>query len=213
MSSQNGTYSTMKTVFTTGEAARSRTDSERGTLVMKRFLMCIGLLAMVTSLSAQQKPPLSPPEKATATIAGKTITIDYSSPRVRGREGHIFTKDGLISHNPHYPVWRAGANSATTLTTDADLKIGDLTVPKGKYTLFVDISDPDQWTLIVNKETGEWGLAYKSSEDLGKTKMEMSKPSQMVENLTWEIKDDGGNKGTLVLSWEDHTASVPFMVQ
>ncbi|MGA8529535.1 MAG: DUF2911 domain-containing protein, partial [Acidobacteriaceae bacterium] len=89
---------------------------------MKRFLMCLGVLAMAVSLPAQQKAPLSPPEKATATIDGKTISITYSSPRVRGREGKIFTKDGLISKNPHYPVWRAGANSATALHTDADLK-------------------------------------------------------------------------------------------
>jgi hypothetical protein len=84
------------------------------------------LLFAATTLFAQPKPPLSPPAKETAAIAGKSITITYSSPRVRGREGHIFTKDGLISHDPHYPVWRAGANAATTLKTDADLTIGDL---------------------------------------------------------------------------------------
>jgi hypothetical protein len=180
---------------------------------MKRFLLCMSLIAFATTLPAQQKPPLSPPEKASATIDGKNISITYSSPRVRGREGKIFTKDGLISHNPHYPVWRAGANSATTLDTDADLKIGDLMVPKGKYTLFVDISDPDQWVLIVNKKTGEWGLAYDGTQDLGKTKMEMSKPPSMVEDLEWTITDDGGHKGTVTLAWEDHSASVPIVVQ
>jgi len=91
------------------------------------------------------KAPASPPETATATIGGHTITIKYSSPGVKGREGHIFGADGLISHDPHYPVWRAGANSATALHTDADLTIGNLAVPKGDYTLFVDISNPDQW--------------------------------------------------------------------
>ncbi len=163
-------------------------------------------------LLAQQKPPASPPAKAEATIGGHQITIAYSSPGVKGREGKIFTKDGLISHNPHYPVWRAGANSATTLHTDGDLMIGDLNVPKGDYTLFVDISDPDQWTLIVNKKTGEWGLAYDGSQDLGKTKMHMTKPASMVENLLYTLEDDGGGKGTLTLSWEDHSASVPISV-
>ena len=125
-------------------------------------------------------PPAKPPQRPSAA---KTITITYTSPGVKGREGKIFTKDGLISHNPHYPIWRAGANAATTLHTDTDLMIGDLNVPKGDYTLFVDISDPDKWTLIVNKKTGEWGLAYDGSQDLGKTKMTMSKPPAMVENL------------------------------
>ncbi len=179
---------------------------------MKRFLMCVGIVAMASTLPAQQKPPASPPATATATINGKTITITYSSPRVRGREGKIFTKDGLISHDPHYPVWRAGANSATKLETDADVTIGDLSVPKGKYTLFVNIADPDQWDLIVNKKTGEWGLAYDGSADLGHTKMNMSKPPQTIEDLVWTITDEGGGKGTLTLGWEDHSASVPIEV-
>ena len=173
---------------------------------MKSLLMCAGLLlATAGSLNAQQKPPASPAESASATLGGKTVTITYNSPRVKGREGHIFTKDGLISHNPHYPIWRGGANAATTLKTDADLMIGDLAVPKGTYTLFVDISDPDNWSLIVNKKTGEWGLAYDGSQDLGRVKMEMSKPSAMVEDLKYTIGD-----GKITLAWEDHVASVPL---
>lgn len=179
---------------------------------MKHFIVCAGLLFAATSMLAQQKPPASPPAKATANIGGHEMTITYSSPGVKGREGKIFTKDGLISHNPHYPVWRAGANSATALHADGDIVIGDLSVPKGDYTLFVDISNPDEWTLIVSKKTGEWGLAYDASQDLGKVKMHMSKPPAMVENLQYTLKDDGGGKGTLTLAWEDHAASVPIMV-
>jgi hypothetical protein len=90
--------------------------------------------------------------------------------------------------------------------------IGDLMVPAGTYTLFVDISDPDNWTLIVSKDTGEWGLAYDNTKDLGKTKMTMSKPAAMVENLIWTLADSGGGQGTVTLAWEDHSASVPIMV-
>jgi hypothetical protein len=176
---------------------------------MKRYLLCASLLALTSTLFAQQKPPASPPETATATVGGHTITIKYSSPGVKGREGKIFNKGGLIqSTHKQYPVWRAGANSATALHTDADLTIGTINVPKGDYTLFVDISDPDNWTLIVNKQTGEWGLRYDGSQDLGKTPMTMSKPPSMVENLVWKITDDGGGKGTISLAWEDHSASV-----
>ncbi len=178
---------------------------------MKHFLMCASLLAIASTVLAQQKAPASPPETATGSIGGHSITIKYSSPGVKGREGKIFTKDGLISHDPHYPVWRAGANSATALHTDADLTIGTLTVPKGDYTLFVDISDPDNWQLIVNKQTGEWGLRYDASHDLGKTPMTMTKPPSMVENLLWTITGHGG-KGAITLAWEDHGASVPVSV-
>lgn len=188
---------------------------------MKRFLMCMGLFALALPLSAQntttakpKKPPLSPPEVATATIGGHALTIMYSSPRVRGREGQIFGPGGLIQKtHKEYPVWRAGANAATTLKTDGDLMIGDVSVPAGTYTLFVDIANPDQWTLIVSKDTGEWGLAYKAADDLGRVRMHMTKPPHMVEDLTWSITPAGHGKGKLTLSWEDHTASVPFSVK
>lgn len=177
---------------------------------MKRLLSCAGvLIAAALTLSAQQNPPASPAATATGAIASKTITISYNSPRVKGREGHIFTKDGLISRNPHYPVWRAGANAATTLKTDADLKIGDLVVPQGTYTLFVDIADPDSWVLIVSKQTGEWGLAYDASKDLGRVKMHMAKPAAPVEELKYAVESTGANSGKITLAWENHVASVP----
>jgi Protein of unknown function (DUF2911) len=181
---------------------------------MKRLVVCAGLLFAATALLGQQKPPASPPAKASATIGGHEITISYSSPGVKGREGKVFGSDGLIktAHGSQYPIWRAGANAATTLHTDGDLMIGDLNVPKGDYTLFVDISNPDEWTLIVNKKTGEWGLAYDATQNLGKVSMHMSKPSSMIENLVYTIKDNGGGKGTITLGWENREASVPVTV-
>lgn len=180
---------------------------------MIRLLACTGVLVAATlSLSAQQNPPASPAETATAAIAGKTITISYNSPRVKGRQGHIFTKDGLISHDPHYPVWRAGANAATTLHTDADLTLGDLAVPKGTYTLFVDITDPDSWVLIVSKKTGEWGLAYDATQDLGRVKLKTTKPADTIEELKYTIESAGAKSGKITLAWENHIASVPVTV-
>jgi hypothetical protein len=178
--------------------------------MMKRFLICTSLFVFAAVTFAQQKPPASPPETATGTIGGHTITIKYSSPGVKGREGKIFGTGGLIqTTHKQYPIWRAGANSATALHTDADLTIGDLNVPKGDYTLFVDVSNPDQWTLIVNKQTGEWGLRYDAAQDLGKTPMTMTKPPSMVENLKWTITEV---KPDIALAWEDHVASVPVAV-
>lgn len=185
---------------------------------MKRVLICCtAVLAAATFVAAQtpapKPPPKSPPATESATIAGKAISIAYASPRVNGRAGQIFTKDGLISHNPHYPVWRGGANAATTLHSDADLDIGGLAVPAGNYTLFVDISDPDNWMLIVNKKTGEWGLAYDGTQDLGKVKFPTSATPSLVENLKYTITDNGGGKGSITLAWEDKSATVGFQVK
>ena len=180
---------------------------------MKRLLISAAVLFAAAAVFAQQKPPASPPATESAMIGGKAITITYSSPRVNGREGHLFGPGGRMSTDPHYPVWRAGANSATTLHTDADLDINGLHVPAGTYTLFVDISDPDSWKLIVNKQTGEWGLKYDGSKDLGQTKMTMSKPPAMVEDLKYTLVDNGGGKGSLTLAWENHAGSVQIRVK
>lgn len=184
---------------------------------MKRFLICTTLLAVAATLTAQQTsqkaPPKSPAATESATIGGKTITITYSSPRVRDRAGKIFTKDGLISKDHTYPVWRAGANAATKLQTDADLKIGGLNVPKGDYTLYVDIADPDSWMLIVNKQTGQWGTKYDKAQDLGRVKFHTTTTPALVEELKYTIKDLGGNKGSLTLAWEHKRATVWFKVQ
>ncbi len=183
---------------------------------MKQFLLCSALViactaACTAAMSAQ--PGASPAETTSGSIGGKAITITYSSPRVNGREGKLFGPGGRISQDPHYPVWRGGANAATTLKTDGDLKIGGLSAPAGSYTLFVDISDPDHWKLIVNKQTGEWGLRYDSTHDLGSTPMTMAKPAALVENLTYTLADNGGGKGSLTLAWEDHSASVQIAAQ
>lgn len=179
---------------------------------MKRLLLCTGLLIAAATLQAQQ-PAASPAETASGSIGGKTITITYNSPRVNGRAGHLFGPGGRISKDPHYPVWRAGANAATTLHTDASLEIGGLSVPAGTYTLFADVSDPDHWKLIVNKQTGEWGLRYDKANDLGDTDMTMSTPPSTVENLKYTITDNGGGKGSIALAWENHVASVPVSVK
>ncbi len=174
----------------------------------KSVLMC-AVLAMTATVGFAQ--PKSPPAQTTVAIAGKTITIKYSAPSVRGRK--IFGEGGQLSHDPHYPVWRAGANAATALHTDADLDIKGLHVPAGDYTLFVNVADPDNWELVVSKDTGEWGLAYKSDKDLGRVKMDMSKPAAMVEVYKMTLSGTGGKSGTLLLEWENHAATVPFAVQ
>ncbi|MGD0894334.1 MAG: DUF2911 domain-containing protein [Terracidiphilus sp.] len=179
---------------------------------MKKLLVCTGLLIAAAAVSAQtpapKPPPKSPAATESVTVSGKAITITYSSPRVNGRAGKLFTKDGQIGHDPTYPVWRAGANAATKLHTEGDLTIGTLAVPKGDYTLYVDISNPDKWVLVVNTQTGQWGTVYDKTKDLGRVPMTMTKPAETIENLKYSLSG-----GKLTLAWENHIASVPYTVQ
>jgi hypothetical protein len=179
---------------------------------MKRLLISISLGTLIGTLTLAQAQE-SPAQTESVTINGETISIKYSSPSVRGREGKLFGKDGLIGGDRTYPVWRAGANAATSFHTDGDLDIGGLAVPSGDYTLFVNLANPDAWELIVNKQTGQWGLAYDKAQDLGRVKMTMSKPPAMAEELKYALSDAGGGKGKLTLTWENKSASVPFTVE
>ncbi len=172
---------------------------------MKSKLIWAGVLAAAASLAiAATKPG----QTESITVNGKTIGIKYSSPAVNGRVGKLFGKDGTIGGDQHYPVWRAGANEATALHTDADLQIGALHIPKGDYSLFVNLANPDSWELIVNKQTGQSGLEYDAKQDLGRVKMTMSKPPAMVEQLKYTLSNAGSGKVKLQLAWENHDASV-----
>ena len=153
----------------------------------------------------------SPPAQATVTVAGKKIAVNYSAPSVRGRK--IFGDGGLLSGDPTYPAWRAGANLATLFHTDADVSVGGLNVPKGDYTLYCWVKDPNAWELIINKQTGQTGLEYDAKRDLGRVKMTMSKPPALVETLKYTLTAQGANAARLQLEWENHVASVPITVK
>jgi hypothetical protein len=154
------------------------------------------------SLGQQDKSKRpSPPAQAQCKFSdGKTINVDYSSPRVKGRK--IF--GDLV---PYGEVWRTGANEATSFVTTANLSVDGKDVPAGSYTIFT-IPKQDSWTLIVNKHTGEWGIPYHyQSEEAAKVPMQVSKTSGPVENFTIAF-DQSGDACTLRLSWENTQASV-----
>jgi hypothetical protein len=163
-------------------------------------LVISALLSAAALAPAFQQP--SPPAETSTKIDGKAIVIHYAAPSMRGRK--IF--GGLEGYGR---VWRAGANEATALHTDADLDIEGLKVPPGDYTLFVYL-DPKQWKLVVSKATGEWGLDYDPSKDLGRVPMTMSKPAQPIELFKITLSDSGGHKGKLEMAWENTVADVSF---
>ena len=167
--------------------------------MQKRIAFVIGLIFTLTLFAACQKP--SPAASASCDLGGgKTIKTDYSSPRLKGRKM-------IGEHEPYGQVWRNGANEATTFVTTSDLVVGGKNVPAGSYTLFV-IPNPDKWTLIINKKTGEWGIPYKyESDELTRVDMKLSKLPSPVENFTIAY-DKTGSGCTLREDWDTTRASV-----
>jgi len=153
---------------------------------------------------AQRSRYTSPPAKSSVVVAGKTITVDYYAPSAHGRK----IMGTLV---PYGTVWCTGANIATGFTTAADLQIGTLKLPKGAYSIWT-LPTEREWTLIVNKETGQFHLNYNSSFDFGRTRMNLRTLPAPVETFRVDLRNDGGNKGTLALVWETTEASIPFTV-
>jgi len=180
---------------------------------MKKIALIAALLFAVATLASAQmsmapdksKRP-SPPANAQCKFSdGKTITVDYSSPRAKGRK--IFGTASEKALVPYGEVWRTGANEATTFVSDANLTVGGKAVLAGSYTIFT-IPKADKWTLIVNKKTAEWGIPYKyEADELARVDMSVSKTAAPVENFTIAF-DPAGSKCTLSMEWENTRASV-----
>lgn len=173
----------------------------RKTLMVGSAALLVAAVA-VLGLRAQDKSKRpSPPATATCDVGGgKSITVDYSSPRMNGRK--IFGQ--LV---PYGEPWRTGANEATTFVTSADLMVGGQHVPAGSYTIFT-IPNKDKWTLIISKKTKEWGIPYPGADsDLLRVDMKASSTSGPVENFT--IGFDKAAKGcTLRIEWESTRATI-----
>jgi hypothetical protein len=164
----------------------------------------IVFILLSTSFAIAQEP-LSPPARSIITVAGKKLTISYSSPRIRGRK----IMGGLV---PYGQWWRTGADNATTFQTDADLDLGGLKVPKGTYTIYT-LPGATEWQLIINKQTGQWGTEYNQRQDLGRVKMNLAQTPALVDSFKIELLSTGGNKGLLKMTWERTEVSVPFTAQ
>ncbi len=135
------------------------------------------------------------------------ISITYGRPYLKGRViGE--TVEPMVGR-----VWRLGADEATTLETDAGLMIGDTPIAAGEYTLFVlttltTLTTEDAWQLIVNSQTGPWGLDYDESQDLARIDMDLAVLPQPVDQLLISIEG-----GRLKVEWGTASASVPLTVQ
>jgi len=140
------------------------------------------------------------------------IAISYGQPHARGRR----VEGGLV---PMDTVWRFGANMATTLHTDADLRLGDLRVPKGDYSLFV-LYTRAGWQLIVNRGTGQWGLDRDSTRDMGRVPLAQRTLAEPEETLSVYLVPESAQpatgyanlRGALKIKWGTTELSTTWRV-
>ena len=155
--------------------------------------------------SAGKVREMSPRDTTRASIGGATLVVDYSRPFRRGR-----TLIGDVI--PFGYVWRTGANAATQFSTSAPITLAGIAMPAGKYTLWT-IPKPDGATLIVNKQTGQWGTEYDPRQDLGRAPLHGDSAATSVEQFTIGIDSTDGRRGRLTLAWGTFRWAAPIEVR
>ncbi len=161
---------------------------------MKRISLLTALLIVLTvSVFAQDKSKRpSPPAVAEGTIDGVKVKIDYSQPGAKGRK----VMGGLV---PYGEVWRTGANEATVIEFDKNVKIEGQALAAGKYTLFT-IPAENEWAIIFNSKIGQWG-AYDYTKNKDKDVLKVTvKPAKADFTEAFTITVD---KDAVTLKWEN----------
>lgn len=199
------------------------------TSLLFTLLLSAGLLA---GTSQAQERPASPRGEVSTQVGGaynadgdyengKWIVIDYGRPILRGRTD-IFGEGDSYGEavKSDAPVWRAGANKSTTLSTETDLMIGNAHLPAGEYTLFIE-PDADKWTLIISSHVaqavyqegeGIWGAYdYDESKDVLRADMTLWEAPFTFDQLTFSFVNMTQGGGTLAIMWENELATIDFM--
>jgi len=156
----------------------------------KRYAILAGLLAAAAPAFAHGADR----GEAKATVAGKTVIIEYGRPSLKGRD--------MLGQAEVGKPWRMGSDAATTLKTEADLKFGTLAVPKGDYVLSATKVAPDKWEMTLTK-------AADDKVALGSVPLLAQKVGDTVETFTIELTGKG-NEGEFRMTWGSTALKTSF---
>ncbi len=175
---------------------------------MKRI--ALGILTV--TLFAIPACAANPRGTTTVKIKGATISIEYGRPALNGK-----TIQQELARLPVGEYWRLGADRSTTLTTSADLHFGNAVVPKGVYSLFAHKVANNKWTLVVNKQHGQWGINKKGLAnldpklDIASAPFREGKATDSAERVTITLSHHGA-RGQLTVQWGDLILTTHFSV-
>jgi hypothetical protein len=178
---------------------------------MKPLSSLIGSLVVLGSLGGAARADLdlprpSPFAKVVQTVGLTDITVDYSSPGVKGRA----IWGGVV---PYDKLWRAGANLPTKVTFSRDVTFGGKPAAAGTYAFFL-IPTKGAWTVILSKKVDQAGTGqdYKKTDDLLRVEVTPT-AAPFRERLAYLVTDFTDDKASLNLEWEKLRLSIPIAVQ
>jgi hypothetical protein len=177
---------------------------------LRLLVMAISGLAVVSSLRAQtpniEFPAASPVCTLKQRVGLTDITVVYSRPSVKGRS--IF--GGIV---PFGQVWRAGANQNTKISFSTPVKLDGNEIPAGSYSLFA-IPGEQQWTIIINKNTNQWGaFQYKTNDDLVRFPVTpVTLRDTSIETMAFEFNHIRDESAALELVWDKTVVPIRLTV-
>ena len=149
----------------------------------------------------------SPYDSTTVSAGDLRAKVCYSRPSLRGRD--MIGGEAV----PYDTLWRTGANEPTIIHLSGPARIAGVQVQPGSYSLYTVPRQGDQWTLIVNRSTSQWGHEGRYTPDVraqevGRAQVTHEPVEQPVEQFT--IRPiEGGDTGIL-LEWQNSRVRVPI---
>src|SRR5688572_3624080 len=177
------------------------------------------LLVSILAIAQMDLPPEGGSTAATVSedVGITSIMIKYHRPAVKGREGKIwgnlvpygFNGFNMAVLKPASP-WRAGANEATTISFEHDVKVEGNHLKAGSYALYMAVGK-DSVTVIFSKEVEAWGtFYYRPENDVLRVYVKPIVLDRSVERLKYEFIHQLEKSCVVTMQWEK--IMVPFRV-
>jgi hypothetical protein len=170
---------------------------------MKRLLWSLWSVALLVSLTGMAFAQGNPRGTAKLVLKGQTVSVEYGRPALKGR-----AVEQMLGKLGPGDVWRLGADKSTTFATGVDLAFGEVTVPKGEYSLWAR-KVAGGWELVFNKQHGQWGMTHDAAQDLAATPLKETKGSKPEEMVTISLAKEGEG-GAIAIQWGEKVLSASF---
>lgn len=171
---------------------------------MKRTAVAGFSLIVMAAFAVSALAQGNPRGTSKLTLKGKTVSVEYGRPSLKGR-----SEDSLLGQLKAGDVWRLGADKSTTFSTGTDLAFGDVTVPSGEYSLWMQKQADNSWKLVFNKQHGQWGTQHDAAQDVASAPLKQSKASKPAEMVTITLAK-AGSGGTISIEWGTLMVSADF---
>jgi hypothetical protein len=172
------------------------------------YFFCLSFIGTLSPWGQAESitfPAASPAATITQRIGLTDFELNYSRPSVKGRQ--IF--GGLQAYGE---LWRTGANAATTLSFDTDIRFGGQAVPAGTYALFT-VPGQETWTIILNNQAEQWGgFRYDPADDVVRVEVPSQTDAPMRETLHLGFNALQDETAVLEIAWENTVVEVPIAV-